>query len=320
VYPVGRYQGPGETPTFSWSGTGFVVKFSGPGLSARLRDSADVWHTVSIDGVAAPLATSAGEASYVLAGDLDPGEHTVAVYRRTEASFGPTELVQLELEEGSTLLSVPAPSRRIEFVGDSITCGYGNGGTEPTCPFSSATENHLASYGAIAARLLGAEGWGVAWSGKGVSQNYGGNTTDPLPALYERAIPTDPASVWDFSTKPDAVVINLGTNDFSSDPDPTQETFAADYEALLETIRTHYPEAFVLCTVGPMLSGTDLEKARTGIETAVEARQTAGDANVAVFEMNVANDSPGCDYHPSVATHELMAEVLAVELRAHLGW
>jgi hypothetical protein len=69
-----------------------------------------------------------------------------------------------------------------------------------------------------------------------------------------------------------------------------------------------------------MLSGTDLEKARTGIETAVEARQTAGDANVAVFEMNVANDSPGCDYHPSVATHELMAEVLAVELRAHLGW
>lgn len=169
---------------------------------------------------------------------------------------------------------------------------------------------------AIAARRLDAELVTLAWSGKGVVYNYDTDVADPMPALYGRTLPESAASVWDFSLVADAVVINLGTNDFSTDGDPAPELFEREYRALLERVRVAYPDAFVLCTVGPLLGGADLAAARSGIASAVAAFEAAGGSNVGVWEMNVPNDNPGCDYHPSLATHAAMAEGLIERLGA----
>jgi hypothetical protein len=37
------------------------------------------------------------------------------------------------------------------------------------------------------------------------------------------------------------------------------------------------------------------------------------------WEMNISNDNPGCDYHPSIPTHQLMADALVQELTTRFG-
>src|SRR5690606_5907364 len=128
------------------------------------------------------------------------GEHTVELYRQTEGSFGTTVVLGVDLAGGELLPPPPVP-RRIEVVGESLSCGFGNEGVAP-CPFSAETENHYLTYGAVAARSFGAELSTIAWSGKGVVYNYGDDKNNPLPAIYDRTLPTE-ASPWSFAWQPD---------------------------------------------------------------------------------------------------------------------
>lgn len=320
---VGRYDGcsPGGV-RMAWSGSGFIARFDGTGLSMSQSGSA-VQYTVLVDSVIQPvLKTESGEQNYELASGLEPGEHVVEVYRRGEASFGATTLLAVNVTGGALLEPPARAARRIEVFGDSITCGYGNEGANATCPFSADTENHYLSYGAILARRFDADLSTVAWSGKGVVINYGGEMSTTLPEMVERAIPGSESSVWDYSLEPapQVVLINLGTNDFSTENDPTPESFLEGYLGMLRGIRARYPEALILCTIGPLLSGPDLTKAESGIQSAVEQLTAAGDTAVFAYKMQTGNANPGCDWHPGLATHEAMAEELGVALSAQLGW
>jgi lysophospholipase L1-like esterase len=307
--------------SFEWSGSGIIAAFDGTSVSVSLDDGGNNEFTVVVDGELQPkLVAQAGSNNYELADALSPGSHIVELYRRTEASFGTSTFHHFGVGTGQLLAPPPPATHRIEIIGDSITCGYGNEGDSAGCGFSADTENHYATYGAIAARTLDAELVTIAWSGKGIVYNYDTDTNDPLPALYDRALPTQNGSTWDFSWLPEAVVINLGTNDFSTDGDPTPELFRDEYTTFLAHLREVYAEAYILCTVGPLLGGTDLDAARAGIAAAVAARTSAGDAQLGVWEMNISNDDPGCDYHPGLATHEAMGNALVTELKTRLGW
>jgi lysophospholipase L1-like esterase len=246
----------------------------------------------------------------------------VELYRRTEAAEGESQLRGFDWA-GGELLAPPAVTRRLEVVGDSITCGYGVDGPDMNCGFSPATENHYLTYGALAARALGAELSTVAWSGKGVVCNYGDDAAscvDPLPTFYDRTLPGRADSTWEFTRfQPDAVVVNLGTNDFSTVMDPDQATFEAGYRALLTRLRAAYPNAHILCTNGPMLSGTDLATLRGYLTNVVTA---LADPKVSTFEIppQDGTDGYGCDWHPSAARHQKVALVVEAALRAALGW
>ena len=319
---VGRYDGCVPTMVrFAWSGSGFVARFNGTGLGAALRGQTNQF-TVIVDGVLQPklVTVNNAEQTYALATGLTAGEHVVELYRRTEASFGATGVAAITVEGGNLLPPPAAPTRLIEVVGDSISCGYGNEGTLP-CAFSADTENHYLSYGALLARGLDAELSTVAWSGKGVVSNYGGGANELMPLVYDRVVPTEKRSIWNFVPQPQLVVVNLSTNDFSANTDPTEEAFVNGYVGLLTNIRSKNPNAYILCPVGPMLSGADLTaKARPFIAKAVAARRTAGDTKVEAYELTTANPSPGCDYHPNLATHQAMATELAAKVKPVLSW
>jgi len=147
---------------------------------------------------------------------------------------------------------------RVLLIGDSISTGFGDEGTDP-CPYTIDTENHFVTWEAVAARAVGAELVTTAWQGKGLVCNVGdGPCTMPFPTYYDRTLPARADSHWDFSSwQPHAVVINLGTNDFSSSVDPTPAEFATGYVNFLRHIRSNYPGALILLTCGPML-GTSL--------------------------------------------------------------
>jgi len=308
VHFIGRHDDSDpEAVRYGWSGTGFLVRFEGTAVHATLDDAAG-FHTVVVDGTAqGVLETQPGERRYTLVSDLSPGEHVVALYRRTEGNFGLTTVRGVEVE--GTLLPPPTPTRRLEVVGDSITCGYGNEGADQYCPFTGDTENHYLTYAAIAARALGAELSAVAWSGKGVIYNYGDDTFEPMPTLYDRTLPTEADPRWS-GPSANVVLINLGTNDFSTDDDPPPEDFIAAYVDLLAAIRVRNPDAEILATVAPALDGSEGEASVSGIDAAIAERAAEGDTRIARVDISVPAEGFGCDWHPSLPTHAAMAERL----------
>ena len=316
IHWVGRFDDTDPTAVrMGWSGVGMVFRFEGTGATVRMDDQSR-YFTVLVDGMLQPtLATSGGMQDYVVASGLPAGEHTVELYRRTEGSFGPT-VVQEVLVDGE-LLAPPPVARRMEIIGDSITAGYGNEGTSP-CSFSAETENHYQTYGAIAARTVGAELHAIAWSGKGMVYNYGDDVNEPMPEIYERTIASEGAT-WSVQWQPDVVAVNLGTNDFSTDGDPTEELYVGTYVQFLGLLRERYPQAFLL-VLQPSLYGAEDDMVRGYLQDVVAQVQAGGDPDVAYADVNVDWIGSGCDGHPTVATHEGMAGRLVEELQTHLGW
>jgi len=218
-------------------------------------------------------------------------------------------------------LPVKVAKHRLEVIGDSISAGYGNEGTNP-CQFTAATENQYLSYEAIAARAVDAELFTEAWSGIGMLHSYEGSTTDQMPVRYLRTLPERATSAWDFGKfVPEAVVINLGTNDFSKG-DPGAD-FQTAYLKFVSDLRGHYPSARFFLAVGSMLSGDSYTKAAAYLKAVIDARASAGDKNLTLLEFGSQDgnaDGLGCDYHPSLKTHQKMADKLIAALKADLGW
>ncbi len=310
-------------PRFSWSGTGFVARFRGTSLTATLGNEGAFIFKAVVDGVPQPAFTSRpGAGRYALATGLPAGEHTVALYRQTEGPLGLSQLHGLTIGDGALLAPPSGPQRLIEVVGDSISCGYGILGSldNDDC---YGTESHWDAYPAVMARALGAEVSTVAGSGRGVVLNYQGDAIDTMPQVYERTLATEPLPTWNFSAEPQAVIINLGTNDLGNGKGDPGPRFAAIYRSLVETIRARYPRAFILCTIGPLTSVSESAIVYDHIRTVLEARAAAGDPRVALFDRilpQTPDKAYACAYHPNVAENAIMAAQLGDELRARLGW
>jgi lysophospholipase L1-like esterase len=142
-----------------------------------------------------------------------------------------------------------------------------------------------------------------------------------MPALYQRVLPYSDTPSWDFGRwQPDVVVVNLGTNDYSTDGDPTDAEFGGAYQAFLALLREKNPSAYILCLIPTFLGGTNLAKAQANIEAAVAARLGAGDAQVGSYAWKPVIDGWGCDGHPSAKTHAALGAALSAEIAARLGW
>jgi len=314
---VGRIdRGDAKGPRFAWSGSGLVAAFDGTAVGVKLGGGQQ--YTVMLDGVVKPKLVPTSTATTMIASGLTSGPHVVELYRRTEAEWGESQFLGLDLGAGTLLPPPPAPARRIEVIDDSISTGFGDEGTDP-CPYTIDTENHYVTWEALAARAVGAELVTTAWEGKGLVCNVGdGPCTMPFPTYYDRSLPMRADSTWDFASwQPHAVVINLGTNDFSTAVDPTPQQFSDGYVAFLRHIRGNYKDAMILLTCGPMLGTGELQKVKDGIATAIA---TLGDPRVKSFDLAIQTGPTGCAGHPNVMTHQKMADTLVAELKKDLGW
>ena len=305
---------------YSWPGVNIQARFTGTQVSMAVNNaSGNNRVTVVVDdGTAKVIALASGQSTVSLASGLSSGPHDLLIWRNTEASpGGVTTFGGLNAfgSGGALLPADAAPARRIEVVGDSLSVGAGvNGDSTCTGGIDAYTDNYLA-YGSIAARAVSADVVTIAYSGIGVYRNYGETTPTAtsltMPKRYPYAIPdTVP---WDFALyQPQAVVINLGTNDFGSgDPGTPYETA---YVSFVQTIRQKYADAYFILI--DMYGGDRL----TRLNNVLASLKASGESRAVVLSLNSVQNNLGCNQHPNVAGQQGMGTTLAARLRTVLGW
>lgn len=317
---VGRFDRHDSTSAAcQWSATEVRLNLKGQTVKVEMDEKGhDRWQVV-VDGTPKEvIAPTAGDGVYTIDAGTS-GKHEVRLVKRTEPFVGTTRFVGFETPDGD-LSAIKAKKRRLEVIGDSITCGYGNEGPNQNERFKPETENAYMSYASIAARSLDADVEIIAWSGRKMWPN------DTVPEIYDMVLPSEKEPTYDFKgPAPDAIVINLATNDFGAkNPDETQWTGA--YEAFIHRLWGHYPKARIYAAIGSMMTdGYPPErKALTTLRGYLErmvARINDKRLGMIEFEQQKMElDGIGSDWHPSVKTHEKMGAKLADRLRADLNW
>lgn len=319
---------------FSYPGVHIQATFEGTSLSVLLDEygsggttTTNYFNVIIDGGEPTVLQLSSTETVYSLAEGLDEGTHTVQLFKRTESSVGKVGFKGFQVDETANLLTPEAlPEKKMLFIGNSITCGYGNE-IETNDPnnfhFTAENENNYNAWGAITARNLDAQYHCVAFSGRGLMQNNNGSKKGIAPVIFNRIFPDDEDSEWDHSKyTPDVVVINLGTNDFSAEVVNatnyyvSEEAFSGAYVDFITDIKSHYSQSTVICAVGVMMSdyypagANHWTRIQNYVTKAVDSLNKQGDEKVHFLKLNPQTPPYGEDWHPTVATQKIMAQTL----------
>jgi len=139
---------------------------------------------------------------------------------------------------------------------------------------------------------------------------------DPFPSYYNLSLASNPNSPrWNFKYVPDLVIINLGTNDCSTQPIPSSDVFQAGFKDFIEVIQGNYGQNvpfFLIC--GPLLGQSPC---CDYVEEIVEATPHAH--YIGMVGLLDENDR-GCDYHPNVMGHAKMAQSAIPVISKIMGW
>lgn len=317
-----------ERPRFTFPGTQINARFTGTTLKLWAKPQSG-YFMAQIDEAEPFKVAFMGQRDSVvtLATALSQGEHTIRLMYVVEGYDLKPDFRGFILDKDAQLLPPPAlPERTIEFIGNSITCGYGNEAIVPTDHFEYETENHYYSYAQLTCRALGAYAHVVARSGIGVYRSYGGPKTgtpeNVMTTEYEYTNLYDRSEKWDFSRyQPQLVCINLGTNDLSTNNYDVKRLKSA-YKQFLTQVRNHHPKAKIVFLCGSMLNGKELEIAKKTMDEVVQEANQKGDKEVYRFDFTPQTGALklGADYHPSIWQHQLMAAELTAYLRSLMQW
>jgi lysophospholipase L1-like esterase len=335
-----------DTLFLSLSGSGMEFEYEGRGLTLTLLgggasvvpDNEANYARMAIyvdDERVYDIQLSAAQTTFRLAESAQPTKSVIRVIKLSECAMSLAGIAPLEISAGETVKPTPAKAHKIEFIGDSITCGYGIDDEDPLHPFQTKTEDVTRAYAYKTAKALGADYSMFSTSGYGIISGY---TDDPtvkmtnqlIPDFYESMgfsydlMPSHPAPMdipWTFQAfVPDAVVINLGTNDDSYCQEDTarQQEYADAYASFLKVIRKHNPNAMIICALG--LMGDRLYP--WVCKAAKTYSEETGDQRIHTVRLPEQDPEIGyvSDYHPLESAHEKAANVLIPAIREIMGW
>jgi len=317
-----------ESVRLNWPGSSIRINFEGASIAALLQDeSGDNYYNVILDNDSLFILRPQTIKQYqVLASNLSKGPHTIEIFRRTEWNKGSTNFYGFKINANAKLLAKSPPKKRkIEFYGDSITAGFAVEDTSGKDLYDSIYTNNYASYAAITARHFEADYQCVCKSGIGITVSW-----DPLimPELYDRLIPTDSNSKWDFSLyRPDVVVVNLFQNDSwlvnlpehpefikrFGDKNPDEAFIISAYQEFIAGLRVHYPAANIICTLGSMDATKDGSLWPGYVQKAVASLK---DENVYTHFMPYEESTA----HPNVQQQKNMANSLIDFIEKTIEW
>lgn len=320
---------------FTWPGVYFEGRFAGTGVGVVLDDSVNDYD-VQIDGVTVRTLVTPGRTTGWIGGLAD-AVHSVRLVKRTESAWGGVgKFGGFVAANGGAILAPPGDrTRQIEFIGDSMTAGYGNVSGVRDCSGVGGVDrntNSDLSFGALTARALGADHHLNAFSGRGMVRNYAGtNPGTDYRTYYDRVLLSVDGNVWQRprTWRPQLVVVGLGANDFSTalhsgEAWATETQLAAAYESayhgFLDKLRARYgSRPHILLSSTQVSSSTTF---RDTVERIVRTRSTQGDQRIHHWYFGDASlDLLACDWHPSARDHRTLSGLLLDRLSSvPLNW
>ena len=269
----------------NFSNSGFEVTFTGTTLegcfyTTRADDAQNrPYLAVCIDNDydpdhATPISLTAGkyssvtrkEGNYfvhehvVLAHNLENKEHTIRVYKKSECLVSKVGVKSLSTDGAFLPIKAKELGLKLEFYGDSVTCGYAVESPDYYEKFCTRTENSLMTYANYAANKLNADVSLISAGGYPMykSKYSSGCNPENIPDMFSLAdaeYNTQTRHIWNNSSYvPDAVIIALGANDGSMLQDMKNEQEVQDfiahykesYKNFINKIHSTYPDALIV--------------------------------------------------------------------------
>lgn len=234
--------------------------------------------------------------------------HKVDIVKLTEEQYGNVYFSRLQFEEEASVKKAENLNKKILFIGDSITAGYGVNGIDGEGNFTTSEENVLGSSAILTARKIEAEPFVFASSGDGIISRWitpeadMPDKTDLIPDIF-------PFENYIFP-EPDYIVINLGTNDasFIKDIEYRKKLFESEYIKFVIKLRRLYILPKIIIAYGVM----DISLLPV-IESLVNKyKEQSGDKNCvfAALEMQKESEGIGAAGHPSIKVNERVSDSL----------
>lgn len=238
---------------------------------------------------------------------VEEGHRIIRLLKLTEEQYGTLCIVSLEAD--APMKPTQETRRRILFVGDSLTAGYGVTGRNEISVFQTEDEDVTLAYAYLAGAALGAENTIVAYSGNGVLSRWippeidTPLTEDILPSIF----PYKEIGMFDL------IVCNLGTNDssYTKQKKEREDAFAEKYCAFIERIRQVAPETPILLLYG-LMEQTLCEK----VKEVAERCKT----EFLALPLQNADYGMGTDGHPCAKTQRETADYVQKYIRTIKKW
>ncbi|MBR5134002.1 MAG: hypothetical protein IKV35_00210, partial [Clostridia bacterium] len=260
--------------------------------------------------------------TFTAASGLTAGMHRIEIYRETEEINASCVINSITLN--GTLIPVPNAPMMIEFVGDSITTGFG------AYPVTAESEAYLKdypygdhpirqagtkSYAFLTAAALGMDFQACCTSGYGVEIGYNVNPDENLQLMYPYTAyhhDSSDEAMWSFERPADIVVINLGTNDIGAGPNKgvRQAQILEGVENMMKLAREKNPNAKIVWVTGMM---GDVYKKY--IENIVK---DLGGAENGYYFCKLPKGMSGGGGHPDESEHIAASETLVAFLRENV--
>lgn len=258
---------------------------------------------------------------------VDPKSETVTItlIKLSEALHSTVGIKSIDVVSEGDISPTAEKEMKIEFIGDSLTCGYGVDDEVSSHHFSTKTEDATKAFAYKTAQILNADYSLVSYSGFGVVSGYtsvkGVKAGDYMvPDMYEMLAYSGGSyngynvseTAWDFSLfQPDITVICLGANDqtYTGSNEELTREYINGYVEFLKQIRGHNPDAYLVCCLGLVSDGL-FEAVCTAAE---EYSEQTGDGRITAVHLPVQDGTTGyaADYHPTAATYNNAAVLLA---------
>lgn len=344
-YVSGRHEYTSDGASFSQSGTNLTFATNTEHFSVLIennsisKDTATNWFSVLLNNTYhSSLYLKPGKRLYSI--DMPQNDTTVnfiTFVKSTESFLGEVTFYGVELPRSAHCKKIDPDFfdriLKIQFIGNSMTCGYGDMVSIPGPPegnplvdFNPYNENAYTAYAMKTAQNLNALATLVSYSGIGLYRNFDADTNETMPKIYDRIhLQKKDSPLWDHTKqKPDIIVINLGTNDYYEEANGKfidDSVFVQTYIRFVSRLIKLYPDAKIICANGSMMSNDFPEnrkcwsRIQNNIKVVKNHFKGQGGEKVYSFFFAEQKSPYGENYHPSPVTHGKMAKELTTFIK-----